>query len=54
MEYAIVGDEIWVNGFKIADIQPAKALTVTEIENFKDFIKSTSKNSRVVKEPSIW
>lgn len=54
MEYKIVGDEIWVNGFKIADIKPAKALSVVEIENFKDYIRDSGKNISFIRTREAW
>lgn len=38
MEIKVVGEEIWLNGFRVAEINPAKALSYSELEEFKRYI----------------
>lgn len=45
MEIQVVGDEIWLNGFTIAKINPAKWLSTSEVEEFKSYIV-TNKDRR--------
>lgn len=43
MEIKVVGEEIWLNGFRVAEINPAKALSYSELEEFRGHIETNNR-----------
>lgn len=51
IDVRIVGTEIQVNGFKVAEIDPVRSLSLSEIQDFKDFINDYKP---LVKDENTW
>lgn len=51
IDVRVVGNEIQVNGFKVAELEPTKALSFSEVQDFKDFINT---HKPLIKDAHEW